>query len=129
MRRDSEGRKEMQEAEYRNRKKGMETGWTEEERSTGGTAVRGEREEGKGKNGRLSSQNRKRSGRKKANWKGKARKREQEGSTGGTAVGAKPGGMKGNEQEAEYEEPGEKTRETRSEGTGRAKEAKAERAH
>ena len=58
MRRDSEGRKEMQEAEYRNRKKGMETGWTEEERSTGGTADRGEREEGKGKNGRLSSQNR-----------------------------------------------------------------------
>ena len=47
----------MQNAEYRNRKKGMETGWTEEERSTGGTAVRGEREEGKGKNGKLSSQN------------------------------------------------------------------------
>ena len=58
MRRDSEGRKEMQEAEYRNRKEGMETGWTEEEKSTGVTAVRGEREEGKGKNGRLSSQNR-----------------------------------------------------------------------
>ena len=37
--------------------------------------------------------------------------------------------MKGNEQEAEYEEPGEKTRETRSEGTGSAKEARAERAH
>ena len=55
MRRDSEGRKEMQEAEYRNRKEGMETGWTEEERSTGGTADRGGREEGKGKNGRLSS--------------------------------------------------------------------------
>ena len=55
MRRDSERRKEMQEAEYRNRKEGMETGWTEEEKSTGGTAVRGEREEGKGKNGRLSS--------------------------------------------------------------------------
>ena len=47
----------MQKAEYRNRKKGMETGRTEEERSTGGTAVKGEREEGKGKNGRLSSQN------------------------------------------------------------------------
>ena len=58
MRRDSEGRKEMQEAEYRNRKEGMETGRTEEEKSTGGTAVRGEREEGKGKSGRLSSQNR-----------------------------------------------------------------------
>ena len=46
----------MQEAKYRNRKKGMETGWTEEEKSTGGTADRGEREEGKGKNGRPSSQ-------------------------------------------------------------------------
>ena len=92
----------MQKAEYRNRKKGMETGRTEEERSTGGTAVRGEREEGKGKNGRLSSQNRKRSGRKEADWKGKARKREQKGSTGGTAVGAKSGRMKGNKQKAEY---------------------------
>ena len=58
MRRDSERRKEVQKAEYRNRKEGMETGWTEEERSTGGTADRGEREEGKGKSGRLSSQNR-----------------------------------------------------------------------
>ena len=47
----------MQKAKYRNRKKSMETGWTEEEISTEGTAVRGEREEGKGKNGRLSSQN------------------------------------------------------------------------
>ena len=37
--------------------------------------------------------------------------------------------MKGNEQEAEYEEPGKKTRETRSERTGKAREAKAERAH
>ena len=37
--------------------------------------------------------------------------------------------MKGNKQEAEYEEPGEKTWETRSEGTGKAREAKAERAH
>ena len=48
----------MQKAEYRNRKEGMETGRTEEERSTAGTAVRGKREEGKGKSGRLSSQNR-----------------------------------------------------------------------
>ena len=48
----------MQKAKYRNRKEGMETGQTEEERSTGRTADRGEREEGKGKNGRLSSQNR-----------------------------------------------------------------------
>ena len=34
--------------------------------------------------------------------------------------------MKGNEQKAEYEEPGKKTRETRSERTGKTKEAKAE---
>ena len=41
-------------------------------------------------------------------------------------MGAKPGRMKGNEQKAEYEEPGMKTRETRSERTGKAKEARAE---
>ena len=58
-----------------------------------------------------------------------ARKREHKGSTGGTAVGAKPGGMKGNEQEAKYKEPRKKTRETRSERTGKTKEAKAEREH
>ena len=46
----------MQKAEYRNRKEGMETGRTEEERSTGGTAARGERDEGKRKSRRLSSQ-------------------------------------------------------------------------
>ena len=41
-------------------------------------------------------------------------------------MGANQGRAKGNEQEAEYEEPGKKTRETRSERTGNAKEAKAE---
>ena len=98
----------MQRAEYRNQKEGMETGRTEEERSTVGTADRGEREEGKGKNGRLSSQNRNRSGRKKAEERGNP-KAQAKGSTGGTAVGAKPGRMKGNKQKAEYEEPGKKT--------------------
>ena len=44
-------------------------------------------------------------------------------------MGAKPGGMKGNEQKAEYEEPGKKTWETRSERMGKTKEAKAEREH
>ena len=44
-------------------------------------------------------------------------------------MGAKPGRMKGNKQEAEYEEPGRKTRETGSERTGKANEAKAEGAH
>ena len=66
MRRDSDRRTELQKAEYRNRKKGMETGRTEEEKSTGGTADRGEREEGKRKSGKLSSQNQNGSGRKKA---------------------------------------------------------------
>ena len=41
-------------------------------------------------------------------------------------MGANQGRAKGNEQKAEYEEPREKTRETRSEGTGKAKEARAE---
>ena len=44
-------------------------------------------------------------------------------------MGANQGRTKGNKQEAEYEEPGEKTWETRLEGTGRTKEAKAEREH
>ena len=43
-------------------------------------------------------------------------------------MGAKPGRMKGNEQKAEYEEPGKKTWETRSERAEKAKEAKAEEA-
>ena len=43
---------------------------------------------------KASRKARKRSGREEA---------EKKGSTGGTAVGAKPGRMKGNEQEAEYE--------------------------
>ena len=94
------GERKLQKAEYRNRKKGMETGRTEEERSTGGTADRGEREEGKGKSGRLSSQNLVKRTKESGN-EGKARKREQTGSTGGTAVGAKLGRMKGNKQKAE----------------------------
>ena len=44
-------------------------------------------------------------------------------------MGANQGRAKGNKQEAEYEEPGRKTRETRSERTGKTKEAKAEREH
>ena len=41
-------------------------------------------------------------------------------------MGANQGRVKGNKQEAEYEEPGKKTRENRSERTGKAKEARAE---
>ena len=42
-------------------------------------------------------------------------------------MGAKPGGMKGNKQRAEYEEPRKKTRETGSERTGKTKEAERQR--
>ena len=41
-------------------------------------------------------------------------------------MGAKPGGMKGNKQEAEYEEPGKKAWETRPGRTGKTGEARAE---
>ena len=41
-------------------------------------------------------------------------------------MGANQGRAKGNKQKAEYEEPGKKTRETRSGRTGKAKEVKAE---
>ena len=41
-------------------------------------------------------------------------------------MGAKLGRTKGNKQKAEYEEPGKKTRETRSERMGKTKEARAE---
>ena len=41
-------------------------------------------------------------------------------------MGANQGRAKGNIQEAEYEEPGKKTRETRWERTGKTKDAKAE---
>ena len=108
MRRDSGRRTEVQEAEYRNRTEGMETGRKEEERSTGGTAARGEREEGKRKSRRLSSQKQAEADERKRKASRKARKRsgrekaEKKGSTGGTAVGAKPGRMKGNKQKAEY---------------------------
>ena len=41
-------------------------------------------------------------------------------------MGAKPGRMKGNKQEAEYEKPGKKAWETRLGRTGKTEEAKAE---
>ena len=44
-------------------------------------------------------------------------------------MGANQGRVKRNKQKAKYEEPGKKTRETRSERTGKTKEAKAEREH
>ena len=92
----------------------METGRTEEERSTGGTAARGEREAGKGKRRRLSSQKqaegdeRNRKAGRKARERSGRKEAEKKGSTGGTAVGAKPGRMKGNEQKAKYRNPEKK---------------------
>ena len=94
-------------------------------RSTGKATERQGQEEGNGRNRRLSSQNRKRRDRKGTGRKGKARRREHKGSTGGTAVGAKPGGMKGNKQRAEYEEPGKKTWEIRSERTGKSQRSES----
>ena len=44
-------------------------------------------------------------------------------------MGAKPGRMKGNEQEAEYEEPGKRARETRPGRTGKTEEARAGAEH
>ena len=44
-------------------------------------------------------------------------------------MGAKPGRMKGNEQKAEYEEPGKKAWETMQERTGKTEEARAETEH
>ena len=41
-------------------------------------------------------------------------------------MGANQGRVKRNKQKAKYKEPGKKTRETRSERTGKTKEAKAE---
>ena len=104
-----------QRAEKGNRRKlstgierGKQRGRKEPER-TEGTAVRGDREEGKGKHGRLSSQKQAEATERERKAGGKARKRsgreeaEKKGSTGGTAVGAKPGGTKGNKQQAKYE--------------------------
>ena len=42
-------------------------------------------------------------------------------------MGANQGRAKGNKQEAEYEEPGRKTWETRTERTGKSKEAERQR--
>ena len=68
-------------------------------RSTEEATVRRKQEEGKRRNRKLSSWRRNGSRRKKA---------EKKGSTGGTAVGAKPGRMKGNKQKAKYDRPEKK---------------------
>ena len=81
------------------------------------------------KDGRLSSQNRAEADERKQKAREKDRKRKHKVSTGGTAVGAKPGRTKGNKQKAEYKEPGKKTRETGFERTGKTHKAKAEGEH
>ena len=81
----------MQEAEYRNRKKGMETGRTEEERSTGGTADGGEREEGKRKSGKLSSQNRNRKRTKGSIREGESPKAKAKGKHRWNSCGSEAG--------------------------------------
>ena len=100
------------------RKEGMETGRTERGRARkpkGREAAPKEPPTGEnGKKGKERTESQVvRTGteadERKQKGKGKARKRKHKGSTGGTAVGAKPGGMKRNEQKAEYEEPGERT--------------------
>ena len=117
----------MQEAEYRNRKEDMETGWTEEERSTGGTADRGEREEGKRKNGRLSSQNR---------TEVDERKRKRGESPGARARGKHRWNSCGSEAERDERKQtesrvrrnGRETWETRWNGSGEARKLKGREA-
>ena len=84
------------------RKEGEEDGERKQTVSTGKASCEAKTgRKWKRKNRRLSSQNRAEADERKRS-KGKARRRKQKGSTGGTAVGAKPGGMKGNKQRAEY---------------------------
>ena len=115
------GRDAWKQAKRKRKRRGRK-----EPESTVRTAARGKREEGKRKSRRLSSQKRAEADERKQKASGKPgreAKAEKKGSTGGTAVGAKPGRMKGNEQEAEYEEPGKKAWETRLGRTGKTVKA------
>ena len=95
------------------------------DKSTGKTQQsRENREEGKRRDERLSSQNLNRTGRKKGTARGYIRRKRLRGigsnvSTCGTAVGAKQGRTKGNKQKAEYAECGVNGRETSRENTGK----------
>ena len=76
MMRNSDRRKEAQYAEYRNRKDDMETGRNDEEEiSTEITADRGNREEGKRKVRKLSSQKQAEMDERKSKASGKSRQR------------------------------------------------------
>ena len=117
----------MQKAEYRNRKEGMETGRTEEERSTGGTAVRGEREEGKGKNGRLSSQNRAEADERKRK-QGESPKAKAKGKHRWNSCGSETGKDERKQTESRVRRNGRETRETGWNGSGKARKPKGREA-
>ena len=51
-------------------------------------------------------------------------RKQKKGSTGGTAVGAKPGRMKGNKQKAKYQKPEKKYRKLDGRKGGRRKKRK-----
>ena len=115
-------RKELQKAEYRNRKEGMETGRTEEKRSTVGTAVRGKREEGKGKSGRLSSQNRAEADERKRK-RGESPKAKARGKHRLSSCGSETGKDERKQTESRVREPETKARETGPGRTGKTEEA------
>ena len=117
----------MQKAEYRNRKKGMETGWTEEERSTGGTAVGGEREEGKGKDGRLSSQNRAEADERKRK-RGDSPKAKAKGKHRWNSCGSETGRDERKQTGSRVRRNGRETWETRWNGSGEARKLKGREA-
>ena len=119
----------MQKAEYRNRKKGMETGRTEEERSTGGTAARGEREEGKRKRRRLSSQKQAEADerrRKQAESPEEKRTRGsgKEGKHRWNGCGSETGKDERKQTESRVLENGRETREIGWNGSGKARKLK-----
>ena len=117
----------MQKAEYRNRKKGMETGRTEEERSTGGTADRGEREEGKRKNGRLSSQNQTEVDERKRK-RGESPGARARGKHRWNSCGSETGRDERKQTESRVLRNGREARETGWSGSGKARKLKGREA-
>ena len=101
----------------------METGWTEEERSTGGTADRGEREEGKRKNGRLSSQNRTEVDERKRK-RGESPRARAEGKHRWNSCGSETGRDERKQTESRVRRNGREAWETRWIGSGKARKLK-----
>ena len=127
MRRDSGVERKCRKAEYRNRKNSMATGWTEEERSTGGTADRGEREEGKGKSGRLSSQNRAEADERKR-MRGESPKARARGKHRWNSCGSEAGRDERKRTGSRVRRNGRDTRETGWNGSGGARKPKGREA-